>query len=243
MSLATLLESSRVRWLLWLAALGFFVALALFPVSYRITRLVSLALGFVIWFGFIALLWRLKPLRFGLFALTLAAGGLLIMPSRTTPPVDVLRADYVDRLKRYEGVSYHWGGETARGIDCSGLIRRGLIDTLISRGIRACDAGLVRQAIGLWWHDCSASALGDGHRGLTNRVVDTPSVNVLDQSEILPGDLAVTRSGVHIMAFLGDGRWIEADPDAGKVITVNAPAASNGWFQVPMNIVRWSILK
>lgn len=232
-----------MRWLLWLAAVVFFLALALFPVSYRITRLTSVALGLAVWFGLIGLLWKQKLLRFSLLVLTLLANGLLMMPSRTNPPADVLRAKYISALKRYEGVPYYWGGETARGIDCSGLIRKGLIDALLSCGISTHDAGLVRQAISLWWHDCTASALGDEHRGLTTRVVDTPSVNVLDHARILPGDLAVTQSGVHIMAFLGNDLWIEADPDAGKVITLTAPAPGNGWFQVPMNIVRWSILK
>jgi hypothetical protein len=60
---------------------------------------------------------------------------------------------------------------------------------------------------------------------------------------VLPGDLAVTRSGVHIMAYLGNKRWIEADPAAGSVITITAPSANNSWFHTPMNIVRWGILQ
>jgi hypothetical protein len=237
------LKTTRVQWLLWFAALGFLIALALFPVSYRVTRLASLGLAFVVWFGFIALLWRQRVLRFALLGLTLLVASFLALPSRTVPPTEILRTDYLAGLQRYEGVSYYWGGETSRGIDCSGLIRRGLIDALFRRGIRTFDSGLVRRAIGLWWHDCTASALGDQHRNLTVRVLDTPSVNVLDHSKILPGDLAVTRSGIHVMAYLGNNRWIEADPGAGSVITVTAPSADNSWFQTPMNIVRWSILQ
>jgi hypothetical protein len=234
--------TTRVQWLLWLTALGFLVASALFPVGYRITRIATLVLAFVVWLGVIALLWQRRPLRFSLLAITILAVGFLILPSRGTPPADILRADYVSGLRRYDGVTYYWGGESSRGIDCSGLVRRGLIDALLGRGVRTFDAGLVRRAISLWWHDCTAKALGEQHRGLTVRLLDTPSLNALDHSKLLPGDLAVTSNGVHIMAYIGDHRWIEADPGAGRVITVTAPS-DNPWFHGPMEIVRWSILQ
>ena len=44
------------------------------------------------------------------------------------------------------------------------------------------------------------------------------SVISSDSSRLRPGDLAVTEDGVHVMAFLGDQRWIEADPDAKRVL-------------------------
>ena len=237
------LKNARLQWLLWFAALGFLIALALFPVSYRITRVTSLALAGVVWFGLVALVWRQRLLRFALLGVTLLILGFLALPSRTSPPPEILRVDYLEGLQRYEGVTYYWGGENMRGIDCSGLIRRGLIDALFRRGIYTLDAGLVRRAISIWWHDCTARALGEQHRSLTVRVLDTPSVNTLNHAKIRPGDLAVTRSGIHIMAYLGDNRWIEADPEVGSVITVTAPSGDNSWFQTPMNIVRWSILQ
>jgi len=97
-------------------------------------------------------------------------------------------------------------------------------------------------ALSLWWHDTTARVLGQQNDELTVRLLDTPSVNQLDHSGILPGDLAVTRNGVHVMAYLGDSRWIEADPGVGRVITVHVPAEDNEWFRVPMSIVRWSVL-
>jgi hypothetical protein len=235
--------SPRTLWLLWIAALGLLIALALFPVSYRITRIASLALASSVWFGLIALVWQQHLLRFALLGLTLLSGAFLAVPSQGQPSAESLRSDYLVALRRYEGVRYYWGGETSRGIDCSGLIRRGLIDALLQRGIRTLDAGLVRHAIRLWWRDCTASALGEQHRGLTVPVLVTPSINALDHSTILPGDLAVTKSGIHILAYLGDQQWIEADPMVGRVITVTAPSADNSWFDGPMNIVRWSVLK
>jgi len=231
----------RLLRLLWLAALVAFVAVWLFPVSDRMTRTAGLALFFVIWLGLIGLCWRRRALRFALIGLTLASAGFLAMPARNLPASDSLRIDYVAGLRRYDGVSYYWGGESPKGIDCSGLIRRGLIDSMFCRGMRTTDPGLVRRAFSLWWHDTTASALGQRHDGLTVHLLDTPSINQLDHSKVLPGDLAVTRSGVHIMAYLGDRQWIEADPGAGRVITVAVPASDNSWFSTPMNVVRWSV--
>ena len=237
------LRPTRLAWLLWFAISGFLIAIALYPVSSRLTRYTLLALAFVVWFGLIALLWRRPLARFTLLGLTLLVAGFLAWPSRAVPPAEHLRADYVAALQRYDGVTYYWGGENARGIDCSGLIRRGLIDALLSRGIRSFDPGLIRRAISLWWHDCTARALGEGHRGLTAPVLATPSINALDHSAILPGDLAITANGVHILAYLGEHRWIEADPMANKVITVTVPSKGNIWFDGPVNVTRWSVFR
>ena len=54
--------------------------------------------------------------------------------------------------------------------------------------------------------------------------------------------MAVTISGVHIMAFLGDSKWIEADPNLKKVVIVQVPEGNNPWFQESFNIVRWQEL-
>jgi hypothetical protein len=39
-----------------------------------------------------------------------------------------------------------------------------------------------------------------------------------------------------------DSRWIEADLEIRRVITVNAPALNITWFLAPMKIVRWRML-
>jgi hypothetical protein len=234
--------TTRLLFLFWVAALALLVAMAVFPVSTRLTRASGLALFFVVWFGLIALCWRHRAFRFLLLGVTLLSAGFLSLPARVLPPVDSLRRDYVAGLRRYGGVTYFWGGESPKGIDCSGLIRRGLIDSLFCRGVRTFDPGLVRRSFWLWWHDCTASALGEARNGLTVPLFDTPGINQLDHSRILPGDLAVTTNGVHIMAYLGDNTWIEADPVIGRVISVSVPANDNMWFNTSMRIVRWTAL-
>ena len=125
-------------------------------------------------------------------------------------------------------------------MDSSGLVRKGLVDALLYRGIRSFRPGLVRYGLWLWWHDCSASDLGEGF--MTIHRLDTRSLNALEPVRLRPGDLAVTIEGDHVLAYLGDQVWIDADPGVGRVIRVSAPNDQNFWFQRPMRIVRWRIL-
>jgi hypothetical protein len=233
----------RLLWLLWLAALVLFIGVALFPVSNSATRAGGVALIFVFWFGLIGLSWRRRAVRFSLIGITFLSAGFLALPAHHLPDPRLLRRDYVDGLNRYDDVTYYWGGESPKGIDCSGLIRRGLIDSLFCRGIRSLDPGLVRCAISLWWHDTTASELGQQHKELTVHRFDASSVNAVDQRQVLPGDLAVVGNGIHIMAYLGSNVWIEADPDVGRVIRVTTPSPDNHWFQTPTKIVRWTVLQ
>jgi hypothetical protein len=175
-----------------------------------------------------------------MLAVMFLAAVFLAMPARRAEPA-ALAVDYVQGLLRYEGVRYHWGGESPTGIDCSGLVRRGLVDAAFLRGLRTLDPGMVRLSLRLWWNDCTAKELGEG-RGTTPISV-TPSIETLDHGGLQPGDLAVSESGLHVMAYLGGRRWIEADPDEQKVITVTVPGTGNAWFLQPMKIVRWKALQ
>jgi cell wall-associated NlpC family hydrolase len=195
----------------------------------------------LLWVGFILLCWKWRPARYTLLAITAAAGAFLALPGGPRVAPAALRAEYVAGLRRYDGVAYVWGGKNWRGIDCSGLIRRGLVDALFLRGLRTCDPGLVRSALRLWWNDTTAKAFGEGQGQWTTSILEVPSINEMDASRLKPGDLAVTRSGVHIMAYIGEGQWMEADPLEARVMMFSVPATAN-WFQIPMRIVRWKIL-
>ena len=196
------LKSPRVHWLLWLAFLGFLVALALFPVSYRSTRLASLGLGLALWVGLIALTWRWHLVRFVLLGITFLIAGFFLLPAHGRPSVETLRTDYLTGLRRYEGVRYYWGGETARGIDCSGLVRRGLIDALFWRGIRTFHPGVVREAFSLWWH---GSVVGWRRGGLVRRSARVVRVDLINRREIEIGPTVIERA-VHDAGRHGGGR-------------------------------------
>jgi hypothetical protein len=219
------------------------VAVVLFPVSNRLSRWMAIILLGAIWIGGLILLWRRPILRWGLLLISAVAAGLLFGPSREFPSAQTLRPEYLASLRRYDGVTYYWGGENLRGIDCSGLVRRGMIDALFLRGIRTFHPGLIRESLSQWWKDCTASTLGKGLPPLTSHIMDAPSINALQPDQILPGDLAVTANGVHVLAYLGDSTWIEADPDLNRVIQVKVPAPGNSWFESPVRIVRWRNLQ
>ena len=108
-------------------------------------------------------------------------------------------------------------------------------------GVRTLNGTPIRGAIALWWYDCGATALRDGYRGLTHPVARYDSINDIDNEAIAVGDLAVTTDGAHVLVYVGEGRWTEADPGPGRVVTVTAPS-DDGWFRVPVVIVRWDVL-
>jgi hypothetical protein len=50
-------------------------------------------------------------------------------------------------------------------------------------------------------------------------------------------------NGVHVMAYLGDSTWIEAEPGAGRTIVLAAPVNDHPWFKVPIRLLRWVCLE
>lgn len=186
--------------------------------------------------------WPRKVTRYlvlGFYALCML---FLVSPFSPAPDPVKLRAAYCRELLSYRGCAYVWGGEGRFGVDCSGLMRRGLIDAAGKEGLCRLNPQLARTALWLWWHDGSAATMGDGYAGRTRPIATAPALNQLDHATIRPGDLAVTKSGLHVLAYLGNRQWISADPVKQRVIVNDAADASNGYLQVPVKIVRWTLL-
>ena len=56
------------------------------------------------------------------------------------------------------------------------------------------------------------------------------------------GDLAVTDGGAHILAYAGDGQWIQADPGIASVATLDGRLDKNTWFKVNVTMHRWRLI-
>jgi len=100
-----------------------------------------------------------------------------------------------------------------------------MVRALIDRGLASFDAEMLRSAFTLWWHDTNAIQLGKGANGLTLPIGDGSPMPMRAAQSLRPGDLAVTTSGSHVLAYLGDNRWIEADPDVARVQIVDLNAS------------------
>ena len=223
----------------WLLLWPLFLGLLLCPIRLGALHLGVVICALLLWAGGLFLGFACKPVRILCYALALVAACLLL-PGRPADP-NTLRRAYTASLLHYGGTKYLWGGGNSRGIDCSGLVERGLIDADFAQGLSTANPRLLRAGLSLWWYNRSAQALGEGYRGETRLLLTTPSLNALDYLQLLPGDIAVTTSGAHTLAYLGNRTWIEADPNllyGDSVITVQTPAR-NAWFRLPMRILRW----
>ena len=212
------------------------------PVADKMYRVALLASLSGAWLGLLLLLWRRRLLRWGWLAATILLAWLCALPGAPFQESE-LRAAYVQGMRNLAGTKYVWGGESSRGIDCSGLPRKALRDALFSYGIRHCDGGALREFARQWWFDASARSLGEGYRHYTLPLPTHGTIRQMDYSGLLPGDLAVTTSGLHILAYLGGDMWIQAEPGIGAVAILNGRHDANGWFNQPVTTHRWSVLR
>ncbi len=208
------------------------LVLLVWPVKYQTTRALFVLLTGIILIGWLTDCWSVPKLKWTSLAVILIPLTFLLLPGRPTDSIRV-RERYANSLRSFVGTRYVWGGENWLGIDCSSLVRRGVL-TLNPR--------TVRTSLYLWWNDTSARALQERHLRMTDTIASARSLNGFDHAQLLPGDLAVTANGVHIMAYLGDERWIEADPAFGKVVILRK-GEDDEWLQTDVELLRWRWLE
>lgn len=230
----------RLALIFWLALGPLWMALNFYPIRDSHSRLGLIIMPLMLLCGALILFWKRRVVRAIVGAIIVSGAAIFLLPGHEAD-AQIMRSRYVSALRSYTNVPYVWGGETHRGIDCSGLLRAAFIDANFQQGLHSANARHLRRAFEMWWHDSSALALRDEYRGWTKQLSTTPSLNEADYSRLQPGDIAVTTGGGHCMAYLGNKTWIEADPSAlvgDKVIQVTVPA-KNAWFSTPMVLLRW----
>ena len=215
--------------------------LLLYPVRIGITRPAILASSLLIYALLLLCLWKKRPLRYIL--LTLAALPMIFvsLPGR---PADstALQSTYTSTLRSYTHTRYVWGGENHLGVDCSGLIRAAMVDTQFKESIATLNPTLLRESAWLWWNDIAAR---DMPAGYNNRLLPLFSSDKIRQSgldSLHPGDLAATADGSHVFAYLGNNRWIEADPISLRVTEWNT-ADRPAYLDRPLTFLRWRCLE
>jgi hypothetical protein len=226
----------------WTALVIFFFVLWYSPYVDFPIRVATIAIGALVLAGALVLVWRFKAIRFTLIFFYIGALVFLAWPASLPKDRADLRASYCNALNSYQGCRYVWGGVGYLGIDCSGFVQKGLEDGLVTNGLVGLNPGLTREALWIYWHRTTAKVLGEGDAGRTFVITQGRALNDLDYSLLMPGDLAVTASGDHVLAYLGAKTWIAADPGEGKVTRFTIPELKNAYFSTPMRIVRWKIL-
>ncbi len=233
------IQGDRKRLVLVLLGLALFVLDILNPINSRLTRFMLISVLLAFW---ATLIWlsRKANSRWFVLGLPFLAAAPFALPGR---PVDVdqLKADYLANLRGLVGTRYIWGGESGLGIDCSGLPRLALRRAYLSQGLAQMNGTATRAFLFQWWNDASAKALGEGHLDYTYALTKRGEIRTMNFSGMQPGDLAVTRSGAHILAYLGGEEWIQADPGVGHVAIFNGRKDRNPWFGMPVTIHRWLV--
>lgn len=233
---------------IWLIFLGFCVGVFFFPQDRRfVIEILRFSCFCSLYFGTLILFWHSKLLRYTLVICLMTALSFLILPGKKVDSL-LLKKNYLCNLEKYEGVSYRLGQEHNNGMDCSGLVKRALIDTLFFSAITTRNPLLLRESVFVMTHDFTVKDLITGYYGRIEKITVASSLNSETYLHVIQsGDLAATKDGGHVMAYLSNQIWIEADPTflpapglkIMKVIKEKTPSENNPWFNTPVIILRW----
>ena len=225
--------------LLWCGALVVMVVVAVQPINRTALRLLFLLASCVVIGGGVYVSWPRKKWRWG-WGIPAVFAFLFLLPGEGRVDLHRLNDRYIANVHAYQGTRYVWGGENGQGIDCSGLPRAALRRAMFVQGLKTANGYLLRSALSNWWFDASAKAMLEEYRGDTLRLGEAKSIARADHARLIQGDLAITDDGVHCLVYVGEQKWVQADPSAGKVIEVSADG-ENYWLKHAVEFVRWRV--
>ena len=237
------------RWCLrvWVVLLLLITALygiAVTTPHVRLIQLFTLAWGVLVGVLYLRRLLAVFPIaRIFFLGIGMLLAAWMLLAGRP-PDREGLRAMYASRLHAFVRTRFVWGGETHLGVDCSGLARTAFCEAICFEGIREGNPRLLGPLLWrYWWRDMSARAMGGGVYGYTRMLGRARRLADGDTSALQPGDLAVTDGGAHVLIFLGNRQWIEANPNDERVV-INAAVADSprGYFNMPVTFARWWLL-
>lgn len=220
------------------AALG--IGTRIYPVENVFTRSLLLFAICGMFVSACVVLWNMKYGRFTLFALVALVTIPLVLPGRD---VDIprLRARYVSALRSYEGTPYVREGEGKLGVDRSGLPRKAYRDALLGEGLRTLNRRLLIECFAIWWSDSTTTGFTEGQQ-VQLRSLDAPKPLHDSQPKLQPGDLAVQMAPKHVLVYLGNGEWIQADREPAKVLIAGPDNNDGDWRSSIVRTYRWQEL-
>lgn len=231
-------------WLFLLSFVGFILCSRFFPAMAAI-RILFLAIFVLALLNILIFFSRLlRHRRWMLFpaVLLLILGSILIFLGNRPPDPVRLRETYVEQLLHFKNAPYVKGGETSSGIDASGLARTALWQAMIKQGVQQVNLRLLGPDLWkFWWRDLTTGDLVDHRYGYTGTLGKGDRLADYDAERLKKGDLAVT-DPFHVLIYCGSGRWIDADPEKGKVVTGGVDLKGN-WSRLPVTFLRWKILE
>ena len=115
-----------------------------------------------------------------------------------------------------------------------------MVDAQFKQGVTTLNPRLIREGAWLWWNDIAARDMPRGYEGRMSLLSGVSSIS--NASGLEPGDVAVTGDGSHVIAHVGDDRWIEADP-VGLRVTEWSEKERPEWLDRPVYFLRWTCLR